>query len=100
MRTRIKFCGLVRAADVDAAVSLGADLVGFVFYARSPRAIDVQTSAMLRGRLPSYVAAAGLFVNEGPARAAPTTSTAPLDFLEFHGDVAPDACIYPGRRAR
>jgi len=99
MRTRIKFCGLVRAADVDAAVSLGADLVGFVFYARSPRAIDVQTAAMLRGRLPSYVAAVGLFVNEVPARAAQIASAARLDLLQFHGDESPAVCIDTARRA-
>jgi len=99
MRTRIKFCGLVRAADVDAAVSLGADLVGFVFYARSPRAVDVQTAAMLRGRLPSYVGAVGLFVNEVPARAAQIAGAARLDLLQFHGDESPAQCAATARRA-
>ena len=36
-RTRIKICGLTREADVQAAVDAGADAVGFVFYAPSPR---------------------------------------------------------------
>ena len=38
-RTRIKICGLTREADVDAAVSAGADAVGFVLYPGSPRAV-------------------------------------------------------------
>ena len=36
-RTRIKICGLTREADVDDAVDAGADALGFVLYARSPR---------------------------------------------------------------
>ena len=32
-RTRIKICGLTREEDVDAAVSAGADAIGFVIYA-------------------------------------------------------------------
>ena len=38
-RTRIKICGLTREADVDAAVSAGADAIGFVLYDKSPRSI-------------------------------------------------------------
>ncbi|MCO5121148.1 MAG: phosphoribosylanthranilate isomerase [Burkholderiaceae bacterium] len=99
MRTRIKFCGLVRAMDVDAAVSLGADLVGFVFYARSPRVVDVQTAAALRARLPSYVGAVGLFVNEVPARVAQIGEAVGLDLLQFHGDESPQLCADAARRA-
>ena len=39
--TRIKFCGMTRAEDVDAAVGLGVDAVGFVLWAKSPRAVRV-----------------------------------------------------------
>jgi len=99
MRTRIKFCGLVRVVDVENAVALGADLVGFVFYSRSPRVVDVQTAAMLRARLPSYVAAVGLFVNEVPARVAQIAFAARLDLLQFHGDETPAVCADAARRA-
>ena len=99
MRTRFKFCGLVRPADVDAAVSLGADLVGFVFYPKSPRAVDVETAAMLRARLPSYVGAVGLFVNEVPARAAQIAYAARLDLMQFHGDETLATCVDTARRA-
>lgn len=91
MRTRIKFCGLVRAADVDTAVALGVDAVGFVFYPRSPRAVDADTAAALRRRLPSYVAAVGLFVDPAAAHAAEVARAVGLDVLQLHGDEPPEA---------
>ncbi len=92
MRTRIKFCGLVRPEDVDTAASLGVDAVGFVFYARSPRHVDPAAALALRRRLPSWVAAVGLFVNEAPQRVADVAAEAGLDVVQFHGDETPDDC--------
>jgi phosphoribosylanthranilate isomerase len=92
MRTRIKFCGLVRPEDVDTAVALGVDAVGFVFYARSPRAVDAPLAAALRRRLPSFVSAVGLFVNETPQTVAATAEAVGLDVLQLHGDEDPAEC--------
>ena len=61
-RTRVKFCGLVRPQDVDTAVALGVDAVGFVFYPKSARCVTLDEAAVLRRRLPSWVRAVGLFV--------------------------------------
>lgn len=90
MRTRIKFCGLVRAQDVDAAVALGVDAVGFVFYPRSPRALEAHEAAALRRRLPSFVSAVGLFVDAPAARIAEVAATVGLDVLQLHGDESPE----------
>ena len=89
MRTRVKYCGLVRPQDVDAAVAIGADAVGFVFYPRSPRLLDVATAAALRRRLPSWVSAVGLFVNEPPAAIAAFVREVGLDDVQLHGDETP-----------
>ena len=89
MRTRVKYCGLVRSQDVDAAVAIGADAVGFVFYPRSPRLLDVATAAALRRRLPSWVSAVGLFVNEPPAAIAAFVREVGLDVVQLHGDETP-----------
>ncbi len=91
-RTRVKFCGFVRPADVDAAASLGADAVGFVFYPRSPRAVDAAEAVRLRRRLPSWVAAVGLFVDEAPARVLQVVGEVGLDVVQFHGNETPDGC--------
>ena len=92
MRTRIKFCGLVRPIDVDDAVALGADAVGFVFYPKSPRALTGAEAAALRRRLPSFVSAVGLFVNAAAEEVAATARVAGLDVLQLHGDETPAQC--------
>lgn len=99
MRTRVKFCGLVRPEDVDTAVALGVDAIGFVFYPKSPRALSAAEAAALRRRLPSFVSAVGLFVNAEPERVAATSREAGLDVLQFHGDETPETCLDAARRA-
>ena len=71
VRTRIKICGLTREEDVDAAVAGGADAVGFVLYAPSPRAVTPQRAAQLARRLPPFVTPVLLFVNDVGAALGP-----------------------------
>ncbi|MEQ5802451.1 phosphoribosylanthranilate isomerase [Halomonas sp. H10-9-1] len=94
-RTRVKFCGLTRAEDVDAAVAAGADALGFVLWPGSKRAIDEQRLVELAARVPAFVTRVGLFVDADPAwvaRCAPH-----LDLLQFHGDESPAACAASAR---
>ena len=55
MRLFVKICGLSTAAAVDAAVAAGADAVGFVFHAPSPRHVGPARAAALARRLPPQV---------------------------------------------
>jgi phosphoribosylanthranilate isomerase len=73
-RTRIKICGLTREADVDDAVDAGADALGFVLYAKSPRHVTLDRAAELAARLPPFVTPVLLFVNASPSevRAPPS----------------------------
>lgn len=96
-RTRIKICGLTREQDIDAPVEAGADAVGFVFYARSPRHVEVARAAELVRRLPAFVTPVGLFVNAEAALIAQAVEAMPMLMLQFHGDEAPDDCRAPGR---
>ena len=96
-RTRIKICGLTREADVDAAVEAGADAVGFVFYAASPRGLTPQRAAVLVRRLPPFVTPVGLFVNAEPGDVAAACTLIPHLLLQFHGDEEPGACERHGR---
>jgi phosphoribosylanthranilate isomerase len=92
-RTRIKICGLSREADVDAAVEAGADAVGFVLYARSPRFVDAVRAATLARRLPPFVTPVLLFVNAEPADVRAACDAVPAAMLQFHGDETPQQCV-------
>ncbi|HSP57253.1 MAG TPA: phosphoribosylanthranilate isomerase [Halomonas sp.] len=89
-RTRIKFCGLTREQDVDAAVAAGADALGFVLWPGSKRGIDASRLARLSARVPAFVTRVGLFVDQSPALIARCTES--LDLLQFHGDEPPALC--------
>ena len=96
-RTRIKICGLTREEDVDAAVAAGADAIGFVIYAASPRYVSPARAAELAARLPPYVTPVLLFVNESLAKVAAACALLPHALLQFHGDETPAECLAHGR---
>ena len=96
-RTRIKVCGLTREADVDAAVAAGADAIGFVLYARSPRAVSAERAGELARRLPPFVTPVLLFVNASVAEVAAGLAAVPTALLQFHGDETPEDCRAHGR---
>jgi phosphoribosylanthranilate isomerase len=91
-RTRIKICGLTREEDVRAAVQAGADAIGFVLYAASPRAVSAQRARELAQLLPSFVSPVLLFVNETPQTIAHACEQVPGAWLQFHGDESPEQC--------
>jgi phosphoribosylanthranilate isomerase len=84
--TRIKICGLTRSDDLLAAVALGADAIGLVFFRASPRFVDERQAAELARLVPPFVTRVGLFVNADAATVRSTLAAVPLDMLQFHGD--------------
>lgn len=92
-RTRIKICGLTREADVDAAVEAGADAIGFVLYAPSPRAVTPARAAELARRLPPFVTPVLLFVNETAPNVIAACAHVPSACVQFHGDESPQDCL-------
>ena len=91
-RTRIKICGLTREADVDAAVNAGADAIGLVLYAKSPRAVSVQRAAELARCLPPFVTPVCLLVNADAGLLQAVLQVVPQALLQFHGDESPADC--------
>ena len=96
-RTRIKICGLTREQDVDAAVEAGADAVGFVLYAKSPRCVSAARAAELARRLPPFVTPVLLTVNASPEFLLEACGHVPNAVLQFHGDETPQQCEAAGR---
>ena len=91
-RTRIKVCGLTRAQDVQAAVTAGVDAIGFVLYAKSPRAVSPERAAELAHLLPPFVTPVLLFVNPEPGDVAAACALLPTALLQLHGDESPQTC--------
>ncbi|WP_336347767.1 phosphoribosylanthranilate isomerase [Pseudomonas monsensis] len=89
---RSKICGITRIEDALAAVEAGADAIGFVFYAKSPRAVSVQQARAIIRALPPFVTTVGLFVNASRCELGEILDAVPLDLLQFHGDENAEAC--------
>lgn len=89
---RSKICGITRIEDALAAVEAGADAIGFVFYAKSPRAVSVQQARAIIAALPPFISTVGLFVNASRCELNETLDAVPLDMLQFHGDETPEQC--------
>jgi phosphoribosylanthranilate isomerase len=89
---RSKICGITRIEDALAAVEAGADAIGLVFYAKSPRAVSVQQARAIIAALPPFISTVGLFVNASRCELNETLDAVPLDMLQFHGDETPEQC--------
>lgn len=92
MSVRVKVCGITRQQDVLAAASAGADALGFVFYAPSPRAVSAEQASELLRVVPPFVTTVGLFVDATAAEVEQVLTHAAVDLLQFHGDETPEFC--------
>ncbi len=97
MRTRVKICGITRVEDGLAAARAGADAIGLVFYARSPRAVSAAQARTIVRALPPFVTTVGLFVDAAADDVRHVLQAVPLDLLQFHGDESPEQCRIYGR---
>lgn len=87
---RFKVCGLTAPGDVAAAAEAGAGYVGFVFFAKSPRNLDLVQAAALAREVPAGVCKVGLTVNAEDAFLDALTAQVPLDMLQLHGRESPE----------
>ncbi|MGB2832296.1 MAG: phosphoribosylanthranilate isomerase [Methylotenera sp.] len=92
MRTRVKICGITRLEDALRAVEHGADAIGLVFYAPSPRNVSINYAAEIANQIPAFVTVVGLFVNAEASFINEVISKVKLDLLQFHGDETPAEC--------
>ncbi len=85
MSVIVKVCGLKTADALETAVDAGADMVGFVFFERSPRAVAIDAAAALCARTPADVIRTGLFVNADDTFLDSVLKHVSLDLLQLHG---------------
>jgi phosphoribosylanthranilate isomerase len=90
MAVQAKICGLSDEESVDAAVTGGAALVGFVFFPPSPRALSPARAAELAARVPVGIRKVGLFVDPDDDLLDDVLAVVPLDMIQLHGKETPD----------
>jgi phosphoribosylanthranilate isomerase len=96
MAVIVKICGITSAEDGLAAAEAGADALGFVFYAPSPRAISVEAAAGLVRHLPPLLVKVGVFVNASEDLVIRAIGECGLNLVQFHGDEPPGYCLQFG----
>ena len=86
--TKIKICGIKTLDDALAAIDLGVDLIGFNFYPKSPRYVEVGVcrGIMSRVRTIGRVTCVGVFVNASAGEIHATMDTCGLNLAQLHGD--------------
>lgn len=96
MSVKVKICGLTNAADALGAAEAGADLLGFVFYERSPRHVPIAVAAAIARQVPASVAKVGVFVDAPEEWVRRAITECGLSVLQFHGNETPEFCIQFG----
>lgn len=96
-RTRVKICGITRPEDALAAAAAGADAIGLVFYASSPRAVSIEQAQAIVSVLPPFVTRVGLFVDATSEELDAVLDQVELDVLQFHGNETRAQCEAAGK---
>lgn len=89
--TRVKVCGITRWEDALVACRLGVHALGFIF-APSPRRVTMTQAREIIRRLPPFVLAVGVFVDQDLGTVERAVSFCGLDLVQLHGDETPDFC--------
>ena len=92
MNVRVKICGITSIPDALAAVGAGADALGFMFHAPSPRAVTAAQAAAIIRELPPFVARVGVFVDAAPELLRETALATGIDTFQLHGEETPAQC--------
>lgn len=91
--TKIKICGLTNFDDASAAIDLGADALGFVFFRESPRNISPEKAAAIITKLPVFTTTVGVFVNAPREEILKIVSQTGVSVIQLHGEESPEACL-------
>ncbi len=88
----VKICGITTAEDAESAMNWGADALGFVFYSKSPRALNPNELRMILGSDRTDADRVALFVNPAREEVERVLDTGLIDCLQFHGDEDREFC--------
>ena len=89
---KVKICGITNLEDALAAVEMGADILGFNFFPKSPRYLETSEAEKIICNLPGFVDVAGVFVNANRPDIQKLTDSGLLNWVQFHGDETSEFC--------
>jgi phosphoribosylanthranilate isomerase len=93
MSLTVKICGLSTEETLDAALDGGADMIGLVFFPRSPRFVTPERAAALAARVKGRAEIVALSVDmDDPGMIAIVDAVQP-DWLQLHGRESPDRVV-------
>jgi len=89
---KVKICGITNLEDAQAAVDMGAEMLGFNFYKPSPRYIEPDKAAKIISKLSGFVDIVGVFVNSSFEEIHDITEKCGLNWVQMHGDETSEFC--------
>jgi phosphoribosylanthranilate isomerase len=92
MSIKIKICGITNIDDANLAIQLGADMLGFNFYAPSPRYLTIERAEEIIQKIPTFVDTVAVFVNPSPTELKRVVEKGFFNWIQLHGDETPEFC--------
>lgn len=87
----VKICGITNAEDARVAVEAGADAIGFIFVAETPRFIEAAVAKVIAATVPARVKRVGVFVDTSLEAMNQLAREVPLDLVQLHSDMPPES---------
>ncbi|MBJ7539024.1 phosphoribosylanthranilate isomerase [Marinomonas transparens] len=92
MNCRVKICGITNVEDALMACRHGADALGFVFYAKSPRYVSPEVANDIVAQLPPFVTPVALFVDADESLITKVVTANSRWMIQFHGSETEAEC--------
>lgn len=89
---RVKICGMTQAEDIEQAIDLGVDALGFIFYEKSSRYVSLEKAKTLLKDIPPFIDLVAVCVNPDEDFIARLVDELPIHLLQFHGDEDAQFC--------
>lgn len=89
---KIKVCGLKDVDNIIALYEVGIRIMGFIFYEKSKRFVDIEKRKKVFSSIPSDVKKVGVFVNETQDYVIKMIRDYNLDYVQLHGDEEAEFC--------
>jgi len=90
--TKVKICGLTGLDDANAAAAAGADILGFIFTPKSPRAIKPEAAKKIIEKTDPFVLKAGVFLDQDRREVLDIARLLKLDVIQLHGSESAAYC--------